>query len=138
MQQTQEINMPEASISASVGRGGVNRQNDVLLIQQVLLARGQANRALRADGVCNDNTVAAIVAFQAAFMRTPDGKIDPGGTTWRHLSASFTGSTDSPPTPTDTTAGSVTRPVPLPAPSTINAGLASAGNSYMLQKLGTR
>jgi hypothetical protein len=127
--------MAAAGISASVGRAGVNRQPDVLLVQEVLLARGQTNLAA-ATGVCDASTIAAIVAFQAAFMRTPDGKIDPGGTTWRHLSAAFTGSTSQPPTPTDTAAGSVTRPVPLPAPGTINVGLASAGNPYMLQKFG--
>jgi peptidoglycan hydrolase-like protein with peptidoglycan-binding domain len=127
--------MAAAEISASVGRGGVNRQPDVLLVQQVLLARGQTD-LVAATGVCDASTVAAIVAFQVAFMRTPDGKIDPGGTTWRHLAASYTGSTSSPPGPTDVGAGSVTRPVALPAPSSINVGLLSPGNNFMLQKLG--
>ena len=72
--------MPATEISASVGRGGVNRPADVKLVQKVLLARGQAD-LLAATGVCDGKTVAAIVAFQAAFMRAPDGKIDPGGTT---------------------------------------------------------
>jgi hypothetical protein len=133
--QPQEISMPASEISASVGRGGVNRQSDVLLVQQVLLARGQTDLAA-ATGVCDASTVAAIVAFQAAFMRTPDGKIDPGGTTWRHLAATFTGSTSTPPPSTDGVAGSVTRPVPLPAPSNMNAGLASARNDFMLQRFG--
>jgi peptidoglycan hydrolase-like protein with peptidoglycan-binding domain len=135
LNKSKEINMAASNISASVGRGGVNRQPDVLLVQQVLLARGQTDLVV-ASGVCDAATVAAIVAFQAAFMRTPDGKIDPGGTTWRHLAASFTGSTTSPPAPSGVGTGSVTRPVPLPAPSSINAGLASARNDFMLQNFG--
>ncbi len=127
--------MPASEISASVGRAGVNRQSDVLLVQQVLLARGQTDLAA-ATGVCDTSTVAAIVAFQAAFMRTPDGKIDPGGTTWRHLAASYTGSSSTLPSPDEAGASSVTRPVPLPAASSINAGLVSAGNAFMLQKFG--
>jgi peptidoglycan hydrolase-like protein with peptidoglycan-binding domain len=127
--------MPASNISASVGRGGVNRQPDVLLVQQVLIARGQTDLAAP-TGVCDASTMAAIVAFQAAFMRTPDGRIDPGGTTWRHLSASYTGSSSVLPSPDEAAVSSVTRPVPLPAPSTMNAGLVSAGNAFMLQKLG--
>ncbi len=137
--------MAASEISASVGRGGVNRQSDVLLVQQVLIARGQTD-LVAANGVCDASTIAAIVAFQAAFMRTPDGKIDPGGTTWRHLAASYTGSTNTQPTSTDGGAGSgsgsgagsgsVTRPVQLPAPSSMNAGLASPNNTFMLQKFG--
>ncbi len=129
--------MAAREILASVGRGGVNRQSDVLLVQQVLLARGQTD-LLAATGVCDTRTVAAIVAYQAAFMRKPDGKIDPGGTTWRHLAASFTGSASATGVPTDSSgpADSVTRPVPLPAVSKINVGLASPSNAFMLQKLG--
>lgn len=135
LKKTKETAMPASNISASVGRGGVNRQPDVLLVQQVLLARGQTDLTA-ATGVCDASTLAAIVAFQAAFMRTPDGKIDPGGTTWRHLSASYTGSSSSLPSPDEAGASSVTRPVPLPAAVTINAGLVSAGNVFMLQKFG--
>ena len=129
--------MAATEISASVGRGGVNRPADVTLVQKVLLARGQTD-LLVATGVCDAKTVAAIVAFQAAFMRTPDGKIDPGGTTWRHLAATFTGSASTPTTPPlgADASGSLTRPVPLPAASSMNAGLASPNNSFMLQKLG--
>ncbi|MEO8279574.1 MAG: M15 family metallopeptidase, partial [Ideonella sp.] len=77
-------------------------------------------------------TLDAIVAYQAAFLRKPDGVIDPGGTTWKHLSASYTGAvTDA---PGETTA--LTRPVPRPATSSINIGLESAGNDFMLLKLG--
>ena len=127
--------MAAVEISASVGRGGINRQPDVLMVQKVLMARGQTNLAC-ATGVCDASTVAAIVAFQAAFMRMSDGKIDPGGITWRHLSAAFTDCASQRPTPTDMAAGTVTRLVPLPAPGSINAGLASTGNAFMLQKFG--
>ena len=126
--------MAATEISASVGRGGVNLPADVLLVQKVLLARGQTD-LLTATGVCDASTIAAIAAFQAAFMRTPDGRIDPGGTTWRNLAAAYTGSAATPATGTDAS-GSLTRPVPLPAASSINAGLASPNNSFMLQNLG--
>ena len=127
--------MTATGISASVGRSAVNLQPDVLLVQQVLLARGQTD-LVSATGVCDASTIAAVVAFQAAFMRRPDGKIDPGGTTWRHLSAAFTGSTTEAPSPDDSAAKSITWPVPLPLPGSINVGLASGRNDFMLQKFG--
>ena len=129
--------MAATEISASVGRGGVNRPADVLLVQQVLIARGQTNLK-SASGVCDADTVAAIIAFQAAFMRTPDGRIDPGGTTWKNLAASYTGSTSEPSASAASSGNgsAVTRPVSLPASRTMNAGLASPGNAFMLQKLG--
>ena len=46
-----------------------------------------------ANGICGDSTVAAITAFQAGFLRKPDGVVDPGGTSWQHLAASFSGTT---------------------------------------------
>ncbi len=125
--------MATTELSASVGRGGANRQDDVVVVQNLLLARGFTSLG-SANGVCGQGTVDAITAFQAGFLRSPDGVVDPGGTTWRHLSASFSGtSTD---TGAPAAAGSVTRPVPRPAAGSINAGLVSVSNDYMLQKLG--
>lgn len=123
--------MANEGISASVGRAGANRQEDVVIVQKLLIARGDT-RIGSADGVCGARTVAAIVEFQANFLRKPDGVVDPGGNTWRNLSASFSGATVSP----STAAGSITRTVPRPAAATINAGLSSVGNDYMLSKLG--
>ncbi len=123
--------MATPGISASVGRSGANQLQDVSMVQKLLLARGFSGVG-RADGVCADNTVTAIVSFQAGFLRTPDGVVDPGGNTWRHLAASFSGTSTSPPTDTH----SLTRPVPRPAAGSINTGLAAVGNEYMLRKLG--
>lgn len=123
--------MAGQGISASVGRGGANRQDDVRIVQNVLLARG-FSAVGSANGVCGDSTVAAIISFQSSFMRAPDGVIDPGGTTWRHLAASFSGATTNPPAQSN----SITRPTPRPAAGSINAGLTAVGNDYMLQKLG--
>jgi hypothetical protein len=128
---SKERTMANQDISASVGRGGVNRPADVVAVQNLLLARG-FSAVGSADGVCGDSTVAAIVEFQSGFLRMPDGVVDPGGNTWRHLSASFSGITTEAPSAAD----SITRPVPRPAAGSINVGLTAAGNDYMLQKLG--
>jgi D-alanyl-D-alanine carboxypeptidase/Putative peptidoglycan binding domain len=123
--------MPTQGISASVGRGGANRQEDVLIVQNVLLARGYSAVG-SANGVCGDSTVDAIISFQSGFLRKPDGVVDPDGNTWRHLAATFSGDADTPPAGTN----SLTRPVPRPAPESINIGLSTVSNEYMLQKLG--
>lgn len=123
--------MPVTDITASVGRGGVNRFDDVTTVQNLLLARGYTTIGT-ADGDCGRKTIAAILAYQAGFLRQPDGLVDPGGNTWRHLSSSFTGSTATPPDVT----GSITRPVPRPDASTINVGLRSVGNDFMLATIG--
>jgi hypothetical protein len=127
----EEESMPAQDISASVGRGGANRPDDVVLVQNLLLARGYTTLGA-ANGICGDGTVQAILAYQAGYLRKPDGVIDPGGTTWKHLSASYSGTTTT--APADS--GSLTRPVPRPAAESINVGLAAVSNGYMLNKLG--
>lgn len=70
-------------ISASVGRGGVNKPNDVIVIQ-ILLNRipvdqgGPAPRLI-ADGRIGPKTQAAIDRFQQHHKLGSDGRIDPGG-----------------------------------------------------------
>lgn len=125
--------MPARSISASVGQGGVNKAADVVIVQNLLIARGYPGIG-RADGACGPKTIAAIKAYQAGFLRRPDGKVDPGGATWRNLSAAFTGSTDAP--PPAGAAGSLLQPMPRPAANSINVGLQAVSNSYMLAKFG--
>lgn len=66
-----------ATISASVGEGGANRESDVRLVQQLLLAAGFDPKGI--DGDYGTNTRKAIIAFQKTFMSNPDGRIDPGG-----------------------------------------------------------
>lgn len=125
--------MPAASLSASVGSGGVNRPNDVVLVQNLLIARGHVAVG-SASGVCDAATVNAIRDFQSAFMHNPDGRIDVNGNSWRLLAAEF----GSPGTvaAAPAVAQSLTRSVPRPAAGTINAGLAAVSNAYMLQTFG--
>jgi peptidoglycan hydrolase-like protein with peptidoglycan-binding domain len=125
--------MPAQDISTSVGQGGVNKAADVVIVQNLLVARGFPGIG-RADGICGPKTIAAIKAYQAGFLRHADGKVDPGGTTWRHLSAAFTGRADTP--PPAGSAGSLLEPVPRPSSGSINLGLQAVSNSYMLAKLG--
>lgn len=126
--------MPTVLLSQPVGRGAPNLRADVLAVQRLLLARGFA-RVGDADGRCGPNTIAAIEDFQSGFMRRPDGRIDPGGRSWAHLSGTYSGQASVPPTPA-TGASSVTRTVPIPAASTVNPGLKPVRNGLMLSLLG--
>ncbi|MFE6162157.1 peptidoglycan-binding protein [Streptomyces sp. NPDC056486] len=73
------------SISATVGAGGTNTPDDVRVVQDLL--NRAADAGLAVDGVCGPDTRQAITAYQAAFLRTPDGRVDPGGQTLRRLAA---------------------------------------------------
>lgn len=42
------------------------------------------------DGDCGEKTIGAIRAFQATFMKEPDGLIEPGHATWRRLASTTT------------------------------------------------
>ena len=72
------------SITSSVGSRGRNLRQDVITIQTALNNAG-AQPPLERDGDCGPLTVTAIVNFQGGFLRNPDGRVDPGGTTLRHL-----------------------------------------------------
>lgn len=77
-----EQTSPE-KILASVGLApSVNKPDDVLLVQRLL---NQAGAALTEDSDCGRNTVAAIKDYQRNFLSIPDGRVDPGGLTWKHL-----------------------------------------------------
>lgn len=123
--------MADQGISAPVGRESANRPDDVTIVQRLLIARGHTAIG-EPDGRCGRLTLTAIRAYQAAFLRKPDGIVDPGGRTWKHLSASFTGD-DTAVTAPDT---ALTHPVPRPDPTSINHGLESVGNDFMLRTLG--
>lgn len=73
------------TIQSSVGEGGVNSRDDVLLVQGLL--NGKGVNAGSEDGICGPKTIAAIREFQSAFMTSPDGLIEPGHRTWAKLSA---------------------------------------------------
>jgi len=80
-----------AEIGGSVGQNGVNAEADVLLVQQRLNRHIEALGLARVkeDGKNGVETVGAIRKFQAdrLGMKTPDGRVDAGGRTWRALDA---------------------------------------------------
>ncbi len=73
-------------ISASVGKGGKNKNADVKIVQTLL--NQQNNAGLSVDGDCGPKTIAAITKFQSenVGLSNPDGRIDVGGKTWKALS----------------------------------------------------
>jgi hypothetical protein len=71
------------ALSASVGKGGVNRPDDVRLVQTLLIQNGLDPGP--ADGALGPRTIAAIKEFQKRFARSPDGRVDPGGRTFQEL-----------------------------------------------------
>jgi len=73
-------------IVASVGESGENRAEDVAIIQALLNEKSGAK--LVVDKRCGPMTIQAIRNFQKAFLARPDGRVDPGGMTWKKLSAS--------------------------------------------------
>jgi len=85
-------------IVASVGHGGLNRTDDVRLVQELLNRHMQPpQRPLVIDGVMSPRTIAAIAAFQRRVlnMHLPDGRIQPGDRTM----AALTRRADQTPTP---------------------------------------
>lgn len=75
------------SISGSVGQSGRNFPKDVQQVQS-LLNDNNAKPRLQVDGLIGKKTITAIRWFQARIVRlgNPDGRVDPGGKTWRSLS----------------------------------------------------
>jgi len=85
-------------ISAAVGRGGKNLEEDVQAVQAALNRR--AGAGLKVDGRCGSDTIEAIVEFQRALGQSrPDGRVDPKRGTARALAAS--GKIGKPPPPPD-------------------------------------
>ena len=83
-------------LSASVGRGGKNLEEDVQQVQAALNRRADAG--LDVDGRCGKDTIEAIVEFQRALGHSrPDGRVDPKRGTARALAAS--GKVGKPPPP---------------------------------------
>lgn len=92
-------------ITSSVGRGGVNRAEDVRTVQALLNRHIQPPRQpLEVDGSAGSNTIAAIEAFQqqrlsALHISGPDGRVDPGGRTLAALAGDPIASPATPPAP---------------------------------------
>jgi peptidoglycan hydrolase-like protein with peptidoglycan-binding domain len=79
-----------AIIQASVGRGGVNRPEDVRMVQELLNKHTRPPmQLLQVDGMAGPKTIAAIEAFQRhnLSMIHPDGRVDPDGRTLLALSS---------------------------------------------------
>ncbi len=74
---------PSHPIKKSVGAGGENDKEDVTAVQKRLHERGLDPGPV--DGDCGERTIAAIRAFQGTFLQHPDGLIEPGQGTERHL-----------------------------------------------------
>ena len=78
-------------IDASVGAGGVNKPADVRIVQQLLNQHmlGLGLPLLLVDNECGDNTIEAIKLYQKEVVGVarPDGRVDPGGRTWKALDA---------------------------------------------------
>jgi hypothetical protein len=90
-------------ISAPVGAKGLNRKDDVKVIQGLLNAARQNNpkfktaglARLAEDGDAGPKTVAAISAYQARVLGwkgdAVDGTVHPGRTTWKSLNGNVGG-----------------------------------------------
>lgn len=80
-----------ATISASVGSGGTNKQADVLIVQTLLnqYLTAQEQPLLAAGGTIDADTILTIQAYQkdVVGLANPDGRIDPGGKTWKALAS---------------------------------------------------
>lgn len=76
------------TILASVGRGGLNRSDDVRVIQELLNRHCcPPQQPLIVDGRMTARTIAAIEAFQRRVvqMPRPDGLVLPGDRTFAAL-----------------------------------------------------
>ena len=76
------------SMLASVGRGGLNRSEDVRLVQELLNRHIRPPQpALVVNGVVDSRLLAALEAFQRRVlqMHRPDGRVAPGSQTFTAL-----------------------------------------------------
>jgi hypothetical protein len=142
-----------AHITQSVGASGRNRRDDIMLVQR-LLAQHHTHPG-PVDGLCGPRTVHAILNFQSRFLTRPDGRVDPHGTTWRHLQPAHApgapAAPHKPPAASPPTAApkapaqpvvpphpnqTLTALVPLPSRDSINQGLMAVSPSFMVKHLG--
>jgi hypothetical protein len=70
------------TIVSSVGRSGRNRDEDVTTVQTLL---NVAQAGIKVDGDCGRGTISAIEDYQRNWTKHPDGRVDPGGQTWKKL-----------------------------------------------------
>ena len=73
-------------IDGSVGDGGRSASADVKIVQEALNKHIQVPfRPLTVSGRADAETIEAIRRFQSGFLRKPDGRVDPFGTTIKRL-----------------------------------------------------
>jgi hypothetical protein len=82
---TPEPEKERTEILLSVGVGGKNNLLDVKLVQKLLNERKGCK--LDTDGVCGNLTITQIIDLQRRIFQSwaVDGRIDPGGKTWKWL-----------------------------------------------------
>lgn len=77
------------TINGSVGKGGMNRPADVVMIQYLLncvpRSQGGPSEELALDGICGPRTNAAILSFQKKLAGSGLGWLDVGGPTLNAL-----------------------------------------------------
>lgn len=87
---TDEMGRIAPPIFTSVGRGGLNAPGDVFVVQSLLNDRlPKPHAPIPVTGVADVGTVLAIENYQAAIvgMSPPNGRVDPGSTTYYSLAA---------------------------------------------------
>lgn len=72
-----------SALTDSVGYKGQNLKQDVIRVQTLLKTAGLDPGPV--DGVCGNETVAAIRKFQEGIVTHADGLIEAEGPTWRKL-----------------------------------------------------
>lgn len=78
-------------INSSVGRGGINRAEDVRLVQHLLnnTIGTTGGILLVVDGIAGPKTAAAIELYQRRNGLATDGRVDPTGRTLKSLIGNF-------------------------------------------------
>jgi hypothetical protein len=122
-------------ISGSVGVGGQNRREDVLVVQALINNKLPFPlKPLDVDGVCGDLTKFAITEYQrrnlsGLGMTRPDGRVDPGGATFRSLSnGTNIGPAPTPPSP----------PAPVPPDNTPHVPASDVSRPPKMRELAWR
>jgi len=77
--------VPIKDLQGSVGQGGKNNPDDVKVVQTLL--REEFDYKVDISGTCDNKTITAISNFQATKLGVskPDGRVDPGGRSWKGL-----------------------------------------------------
>lgn len=108
-------------ITASVGRSGINNPGDVRIVQTLLNQQVQSLglKPLVVDGAVGPKTISAIEAFQRRIgFALPDGKVDPGGRTFKALNAGGAGAAPAAPASSaGTVPGAIRDPAWPPKPN---------------------